>query len=60
MSKDQRNSMLVWTIIMLVGAIFSFVITQYAAIIAGIIWLIVFIKDVHLDTEKAFGKYKIK
>lgn len=23
-----------------------------------IIWLIVFFKDVHLDEEKAFGKYK--
>lgn len=24
------------------------------------IWLIVFLRDVHLDEEKAFGRYKIK
>lgn len=60
MSKDQRNLMLIWTIIMLLGALFSYVISQYIAIIAFIIWIIVFFKDVHIDTEKAFGKYRIK
>jgi hypothetical protein len=25
-----------------------------------VVWLVVFFKDVHLDIEKAFGKYKIK
>jgi hypothetical protein len=30
------------------------------AIIAFVVWLVVFFKDVHLDIEKAFGKYKIK
>lgn len=24
------------------------------------VWLIVFFKDVHLDEEKAFGKYRLK
>ncbi len=28
------------------------------AIIAWGIWLILFFKDVHMDTEKAFGKYR--
>jgi hypothetical protein len=60
LSKDQRNSMFIWTLIMCVGALFSYFISQYFAIIAFIIWLIVFFKDVHFDTDKAFGKYKIK
>jgi hypothetical protein len=30
------------------------------AIIAFVVWLVVFFKDVHFDIEKAFGKYKIK
>lgn len=60
MSKDQKNSMLIWTVIMLVGALFSYIISQYVAIIAFIVWLIVFLKDVHMDTKKAFGKYRIK
>lgn len=59
MSKDQRNSMLIWTVIMVIGIVFSLFVSQYAAIIAFIIWLIVFFKDIHMDTEKAFGKYKI-
>ena len=46
MSKDQRNAFLIWGL--------------FFAIIAFIVWLIVFFKDVHLDEEKAFGKYKIK
>jgi len=60
MSKDQRNSMLIWTVIMVIGAVFSFFISQYVAIMAFIIWLIVFFKDVHMDAEIAFEKYKIK
>ncbi len=59
-SSDQRNSMLIWTIIMLLGALFSFIISQYIAIIAFIIWIIVFFQDVHMDTIKAFEKYKTK
>lgn len=60
MNKDQRNSMLIWTVVMAIGAIFSWLLSQYIAIVAFIIWLILFFRDVHLDTEKAFGKYKIK
>ncbi len=60
MSKDQRKSMFIWTIIMCVGALFSLFISQYLAIIAFVVWLIVFFRDVHFDTDKAFGKYKIK
>ncbi len=60
MSKDQRNSMFIWTLIMSIGALFSLFISQYLAIIAFVIWLIMFFKDVHFDTDKAFEKYKIK
>lgn len=60
MSKDQRNSMFIWTVIMMSGALFSYIISQYIAIVAFIIWLIVFFKDVHFDMEKAFKKYEIK
>jgi hypothetical protein len=60
MSKDQRNAFIMWAVILGVGAILSYFVTQYIAIIAFIVWLVVFFKDVHSDTEKAFGKYKIK
>ena len=56
--KDSRNIFLIWAVIQGIGAILAYYISQYVAIIAFIIWLIVFFKDVHLNEEKAFGKYK--
>ena len=58
MSRDQRNAFLIWSGIMGIGAILSYFISQYMGVIAFIVWLIMFFKDVHLDEEKAFGKYK--
>ena len=60
MIKDYKKSFTIWTLIFLVGAIGSYYINQYCSVIAFIIWLIIFFKDIHLDEEKAFGKYKIK
>jgi hypothetical protein len=59
-SKDQRNAFLIWVGIFGVGAVLAHCLTQYMAIIAFVVWLVVFFKDVHFDIEKAFGKYKIK
>jgi hypothetical protein len=59
-SKDQRNAFLLWALILGVGTVFSYCLTQYLAILFVAIWLVLFFKDVHLDVEKAFGKYKIK
>lgn len=58
MSRDQRNSFLVWSLIVGIGAILSYLISQYMAIVAFVVLMIVFFKDVHLDEDKAFGKYK--
>lgn len=57
-SKDQRNAFLIWALILGIGAVLSYLISQYVAIIAFVLWLFVFFKDVHLDEEKAFGKYR--
>ncbi|MDE6956379.1 MAG: DUF3784 domain-containing protein [Oscillospiraceae bacterium] len=58
LSKDQRNRFLVWAAIQGTGAVLAYYISPYMAVIAFIIWFIVFFRDVHLDKEKAFGKYK--
>lgn len=58
MSIDQRNSFIIWTVIFIVGAFVSNLVNAYLAIIAFVIWLFLFLKEVHLDTDKAFGKYK--
>lgn len=61
MSRDQRNTCILWAVILGAGCILSeLTSSRNAAIAAGVIWLVVFLRDVHLDEEKAFGKYKIK
>lgn len=60
MCRDHRNSFLIWSAIFGIGAILSHFISQYAAPVAFIVWSIIFFKDVHLDAEKAFRKYKLK
>lgn len=57
MSINQRNAFLVWAVILGTGAILSYFISQQIAIAAFIVWFVVFFKDVHLDEDKAFGKY---
>ena len=59
MSKDYRKSMIIWIVTLLIGAIGSYYISSYCSVLAFVIWLIIFFKDIHLDEEKAFGKYKI-
>lgn len=57
-SVDMRNSLFIWAIILFLGAILSYYISKYCAIIAIIIWIVIFFKEVHIDSEKAFRKYK--
>lgn len=58
MSIDMRNSLFLWSIILFTGAILAYFFSRYCAIIAIVIWLIIFFKDVHIDSEKAFEKYR--
>lgn len=60
MSRDMRNTLFLWAVIWMVGAAGVYFVSVHSVWIAGIVWLAVFFKDVHLDNEKAFGKYKIK
>ncbi len=57
MSTSQRNALLIWTVILAIGAAASYFLSTYAAIPAFIIWLILFFKDVHFDSKKAFEKF---
>ena len=58
MSIDMRNSLFIWAIILFLGAILSYYISKYCAIIAIVIWLVIFIKHFYIYPEKAFEKYK--
>ncbi|KNZ43056.1 DUF3784 domain-containing protein [Acetobacterium bakii] len=57
MSKDMRNQFFLWTIILLAGAILSHFISFYFAIAASVLWLFLFLKEVHFDIDKAFDRY---
>lgn len=58
MSTDMRNSLFLWSVILFSGAVLAYLIGEYCAYIALAIWLIAFFKNVHIDPEKAFEKYK--
>lgn len=61
MSRDQRNMFLLWAVILGAGGFLSSLFSwKYGADIALLIWVVVFFRDVHLDEEKAFGKYRLK
>lgn len=62
MSIDMRNSLFLWSILLLSGALFGYFLSQYGAFLAIVIWLILFFKDVHLDPKKPLrniGNHKI-
>lgn len=56
-ARDMRNSCFLWMTVMLAGSVLPYVVTPYMAIGAYVLWLILFLKDVHMDTRKAFRKY---
>ena len=56
-SRDMRNSCFIWSGTMLAGAALSYFVTPYLAILAYIVWGVLFFKDVHFDEHKAFEKY---
>ncbi|NCB33368.1 MAG: DUF3784 domain-containing protein [Erysipelotrichia bacterium] len=58
MSRDMKNSLLIWTLIYAAGAVFSSLISSKIAVLAFVIWLILFFRDVHLDNKKAFDRYR--
>ena len=61
MSRDQRNIFILWAMILGAGGVLSCLFSwKYGADIALLIWLAVFFREVHLDEEKAFGKYRLK
>ena len=59
-SLDMRNQCFTYALILFLGAILSYFISDYIAIPTYVIWGILFFKSVHLDAEKAFEKYLIK
>lgn len=55
----ERNGLFIWMAVFAAGAVLSLLASQYFAVAAFIVWLALFLKDVHFSAEKAFEKYKL-
>lgn len=60
MVADMRNSIFLSFLVLILGTILSYFFNKYLGIVALVIWLILMFKNVHLDAEEAFGKYRYK
>ncbi len=54
---DMRNDCIIWTVIMVLGAVGSLLTNAYFAIVAYGLWFMLLFKDIHIDTRKAYRKY---
>ena len=57
-SRDHRNVFFLWAFILGSGAVMSHIYSEYAGLLAFVLWLALALKDLHVDEEKAFAKYK--
>lgn len=60
MVADTRNSIFLWFLVLLLGTILSYFFNKYLGILALVAWIILMFRNVHLDAEEAFGKYRYK
>ena len=60
LSKDKSNFFFRCAIIYFIGATTSIFCGKFCFWIAFLVWLMYFLKNVHLNTEEAFDKYKNK
>lgn len=58
MSKDMRNILFTYSLIFLAGTVATYIWGKIWFWISFIIWLVYFLKNFHIDDEKAFGKYR--
>ena len=58
MSRDQRRQFFSWAVVFLAGAGASWLWGAWAALAAFFLWLVLFFREVHLDPDRAFEKYR--
>lgn len=58
MSEDMRNLFFIYSLIFLAGTVATYIGGKIWFWISFMIWLIYFLKNFHIDDEKAFGKYR--
>lgn len=58
LSRHYRNMFLLWSALFLMEALASFCFGEVCFGIACLLWLISFCKNIHIDEEKDFNKFK--
>lgn len=59
-SRDMRNQCFIHFVILCIGSVLSYYLSAYVAIVAILVWLILFFRNFNLDAEKAFEKSLIQ
>ncbi len=59
MACDYRNTFLLWSVVMLTGALFCIHFGLPAFCVTFAVWILTTRKKIHFSAEKAFGKYKL-
>lgn len=58
LSADQRNKFFLWCALFAAGAGLTHLLSPYLAFAVFAVWLVLFFREVHLDSDKAFKKYE--
>lgn len=56
-SRDMRNQCWTWTAVLTCGAFLTYYVSPFMSVVAMVVWLCLFFKEVHLDVYTAFEKY---
>ena len=60
MAIDMRNSLFLWALVMLIGAILSEFVSKWFILITYAVWIALFLKDFRSDGKKPFEKYLLE
>ena len=58
MVKEQADSFALWTVVLLAGVILGLTVHACCSAFLFVAWVLLFFKDVHLDADEAFEKYR--
>ena len=58
MVKDQADSFALWTVVLFAGFILGLTVHAFCSAFLFVTWVLIFFRDVHLDADEAFEKYR--
>lgn len=55
---DLRNEIALWTLVMAIGSLLAYLISDYLGYIAYGVWIVLLLKNISWNPQKAFERYK--